>query len=111
MLLAAACHRARDYGRELTILQALYTVIRNDNSQTELAATLKRKLAELKVAMNESSNGYQFARQTLERAKALKLSGESEQATALLHSILVLYESDPGADAILQQVHQQLEEP
>ena len=111
LLLAAACHRARDYGRELTILQALYTVIRNNNSQTELAATLKRKLAELKVAMNESSNGYQFARQTLERAKALKLSGESEQATALLHSILVLYESDPGADAILQQVHQQLEEP
>jgi serine/threonine-protein kinase len=108
--LAASYRRLGDVAREEQILRALGTVIQHDESRAEELKQIDDRLTNLTDRRRRDSQDYRLGSDGLARADELLQSGEAEAALELLTGLLVLYESEPGAQHIISRIESRLRE-
>ncbi len=108
--LAASYRRLGDVAREEQILRALHAVIRHDASRAEELKQVDERLTKLTDRRRRDSQEYKLGSDGLTRADELLRNGETEAAHELLTGLLVLYESEPGAQQIVSGIESRLRE-
>jgi serine/threonine-protein kinase len=110
MRLAASYRRLGDVAREEQILRALHAVIQHDESRVEELKQVDDRLTKLTDRRRRDSQEYKLGCDGLVRADELLQGGETHAARQLLTGLLVLYESEPGAEQIVSGIKSRLRE-
>lgn len=97
MRLAKSYRRSGDLPREERLLEALRTVIADDDSNTPTRLEIEQRLEVIREQRQKQQGESGLAQQTLDRATALADNGQDEVALRLLDSLFVLFGEDEAA--------------
>ncbi len=104
--LARSYRRLGDLGREERILTALRTLIGSDDEQSKTLEKIDERLTELRKVRSQTSGEFPLVRSSLERASSLHAEGKTNEALAVLDSLLELYGTDPQTQQLVERAKQ-----
>jgi serine/threonine protein kinase len=93
--------RERDFADEQRILTALHGVIEGDTDYQKMLKMIDERLIELRKVRREQAEGYQLARDALNRAESLIVQKKWDEASHIVNGVVELYGSELGAKTLI----------
>ena len=103
--LAKVRRRERDFASEQRLLIALRDVLAGTSDHKAMQKLIEKRLVALRQDRRKQAEGFQLARDALDRAEKLTDQQKWEEASRIVAGVIELYGNEPGAATLIENAN------